>query len=64
VSARLALTVLVDRGDLSGAGACMARGYVGRYGWTSYHPNAPHGWSGCTVCGRVVIRGAGRWWDR
>lgn len=29
----------------------------------SMHPVAPIGASHCRACGRVVLRGEGRWWE-
>jgi hypothetical protein len=43
------------------AGKCMLRYGLGRY--SMYHPGAPAGQSYCDVCGRVVFRGMGRWWE-
>lgn len=61
------LRTLIARGiaenTIADAGRCMARGYVGRGEWTSYHDRAPEGASYCRVCGRLVLRGFGAWWD-
>lgn len=63
LTAAAVIRVLIARSDLPSAGRCMARGYVGRGDWTSYHDRAPQGASLCGVCGRQVLRGFGAWWD-
>lgn len=54
---RFAVTVLKV-----GTGHCWVRLAPGRV-FATYHPKAPPGISHCLVCGRVVIRGMGRWWS-
>lgn len=45
---------------LPSAGGCWVR-FSGRI-YATYHPKAPRGVSHCGVCGRVIVRGMGRWW--
>lgn len=63
LTVRAALRAMIARGDLTSAGRCMARGYIGRSEWITYHDRAPQGVSFCEVCGRQVLRGFGAWWD-
>lgn len=55
------LLALAGAAPLATAGGCLYRirddGRVVRF-----HDRAPRGVSHCHVCGRHVLRGAGRWW--
>lgn len=58
-----AIATLVERGELPSAAGCWCHFIPGHLA-VDYHPHAPRGFSGCGVCGRIVVRGAGRWWTR
>lgn len=47
-----------SNGWLRKAGRCTVRYGAG----AAFHPEAPIGASHCRICGRVVLRGEGRWW--
>lgn len=56
------VNMLIDRGDLAKAGPCWVR-VAGARRLATYHPAAPAGVSVCGVCGQLVLRGLGRWWE-
>lgn len=49
-------------GALPAAGQCKVRIGGGRT-YATFHDSAPRGLSACPVCGRMVTRGLGRWWE-
>lgn len=48
-------------GWLPPAGRCLVRMSPGRL-YATFHDKAPTGASHCRKCGRLVLRGEGRWW--
>lgn len=58
------LELLASNAHLAWAGECYPLLRMND-GWRTIprHPEAPAGISYCHVCGRMVIRGWGRWWE-
>jgi hypothetical protein len=56
-------SLLLESVDLPNAGRCMSRLAPGRI-YATFHDRAPAGVSLCPICGQLVIRARGRWWER